>query len=103
MTVGDFLVAYLRKAGVRHVFGIPGDLALKLFFALGKTHDLEILTFSHEPRVGFAADGYARATGKIGVVCVPSGPPAPHLDHPLPPSLSHPLPLLLLPPHPPHQ
>src|ERR1700730_8893507 len=47
MTVGDFLVAYLRKAGVRHVFGIPGDLALKLFFALGKKDDLQ--NFSPPP------------------------------------------------------
>jgi len=31
MALGDFLVAYLRKIGVQHVFGIPGDLALKLF------------------------------------------------------------------------
>ena len=34
--MGDFLVAYLRKISVTHVFGIPGDLALKLFFALGR-------------------------------------------------------------------
>ena len=33
MSMGDFLVAYLRKISVTHVFGIPGDLALKLFFA----------------------------------------------------------------------
>ena len=36
MTLGDFVVAYLRKIGVTHVFGIPGDLALKLFFTLGR-------------------------------------------------------------------
>jgi thiamine pyrophosphate-dependent acetolactate synthase large subunit-like protein len=36
MSMGDFLVGYLRKIGVTHVFGIPGDLALKLFFALGR-------------------------------------------------------------------
>ena len=70
MTLGSFLVAYLRKIGVRQVFGIPGDLALKLFFALGRKHEIEILTLSHEPGVGFAADGYARATGKSGVICV---------------------------------
>ena len=73
MALGDFLVAYLRKIGVSHVFGIPGDLALKLFFALGRKHGLEIITLSHEPGVGFAADGYARATGKIGVICVTYG------------------------------
>src|SRR5208282_95448 len=53
MTLGDFLVAYLRKIGVTRVFGIPGDLALRLFFALGRKHRLEIVTFSHEPGVGF--------------------------------------------------
>ena len=58
MALGDFLVAYLRKTGVSHVFGIPGDLALKLFFALGRKHGLEIITLSHEPGVGFAADDY---------------------------------------------
>src|SRR5579884_3357420 len=73
MTLGDFLVAYLRKIGVRHVFGIPGDLALKLFFAFGRKQDLHVHTLSHEPGVGFAADGYARATGKIGVACVTYG------------------------------
>ena len=41
MALGDFLVAYLRKIGVSHVFGIPGDLALKLFFALGRKHGIE--------------------------------------------------------------
>src|ERR1700692_2684839 len=73
MSMGDFLVAYLHKIGTTHVFGIPGDLALKLFFALGRREGPQILTFSHEPGVGFAADGYARATGKIGVICVTYG------------------------------
>src|SRR5229473_1906288 len=96
MTVGDFLVAYLRKAGVRHVFGIPGDLALKLFFALGKKHDLEILTFSHEPGVGFAADGYARATGKIGVVCVTYGAGGHNMVNPVAGSFSERVPILVV-------
>ena len=61
MALGDFLVAYLRKIGTEHLFGIPGDLALKLFFSLGRKHGFQVHTFSHEPGVGFAADGYARA------------------------------------------
>ena len=64
MKLGDFLVAYLRKIGVPTFFGIPGDLALKLFFSLGRKHGFQVLTFSHEPGVGFAADGYARATAQ---------------------------------------
>ncbi len=95
MTLGEFLVAYLRKIGVRHVFGIPGDLALKLFFALGRRHDLEVLTLSHEPGVGFAADGYARATGTIGVVCVTYGAGGHNLVNPVAGSFSERVPLLI--------
>src|SRR5260370_38692961 len=95
MALGDFLVAYLRKLGVSHVFGIPGDLALKLFFALGRKHGLEIITLSHEPGVGFAADGYARATGKIGVICVPSGAGAHNMVNPVAGSFSERVPLLI--------
>ncbi|MGH7878815.1 MAG: thiamine pyrophosphate-binding protein, partial [Candidatus Binataceae bacterium] len=95
MTLGEFLVAYLRKIGVRHVFGIPGDLALKLFFALGRKHDLEILTLSHEPGVGFAADGYARATGTIGVICVTYGAGGHNMVNPVAGSFSERVPLLI--------
>src|SRR5208282_4020574 len=95
MTLGDFLVAYLRKIGVSHVFGIPGDLALRLFFALGRKHRLEIVTFSHEPGVGFAADGYARATGKIGVICVTYGAGGHNMVNPVAGSFSERVPLLI--------
>src|SRR5215472_7327285 len=95
MTLGDFLVTYLRRIGVRHVFGIPGDLALKLFFALGGKHGLQIHTFSHEPGVGFAADGYARATGKIGVVCVTYGAGGHNMVNPVAGSFSERVPLLV--------
>ncbi len=73
MALGDFVVAYLQKIGVRHLFGIPGDLVLKLFFRFGRERGFKILTLSHEPGVGFAADGYARATGRITPICVTYG------------------------------
>jgi len=73
MKLGDFLVSYLRRAGVEHVFGLPGDLVLGLFHRFGQSRGLEIVTFSHEPAVGFAADGYARSTRRLGVVCVTYG------------------------------
>ncbi len=95
MKMGDFLVAYLRKIGVQHVFGIPGDLALKLFFALGRKHGLKVLTFSHEPGVGFAADGYARATGRIGVICVTYGAGGHNMVNPVAGSFSERVPLLI--------
>jgi len=95
MALGDFLVAYLRKIGVQHVFGIPGDLALKLFFALGRRHGLEIITLSHEPGVGFAADGYARATGRIGVACVTYGAGGHNMVNPVAGSFSERVPILI--------
>jgi TPP-dependent 2-oxoacid decarboxylase len=96
MTLGDFLVDYLRKIGTTHVFGIPGDLALKLFFALGKRRIFEMVTFSHEPGVGFAADGYARASGKIGVVCVTYGAGGHNMVNPVAGSFSERVPILVL-------
>ncbi len=95
MALGDFLVAYLRKIGVSHVFGIPGDLALKLFFTLGHRHGLEMITLSHEPGVGFAADGYARATGRIGVVCVTYGAGGHNMVNPVAGSFSERVPILI--------
>ena len=95
MALGDFLVAYLRKIGVSHVFGIPGDLALKLFFALGRKHGMKIITLSHEPGVGFAADGYARATGKIGVICVTYGAGGHNMVNPVAGSFSERVPILI--------
>src|SRR5579871_6206644 len=95
MSMGDFLVAYLHKIGVTHVFGIPGDLALKLFFALGRREGPKIITLSHEPGVGFAADGYARATGKIGVICVTYGAGGHNTVNPVAGSFSERVPLLI--------
>ncbi len=95
MILGDFVVAYLRKIGVSHVFGIPGDLALKLFFAMGRKHGLKMHTLSHEPGVGFAADGYARATGKIGVVCVTYGAGGHNMVNPVAGSFSERVPVLV--------
>src|SRR5215475_179683 len=88
MALGDFLVAYLRKIGVTHLFGIPGDLVLRLF--------LRVVTLSHEPGVGFAADGYARATGRIGVVCVTYGAGGHNMVNPVAGSFSERVPILVL-------
>ncbi len=73
MQLGDFLVAYLRKLGVSHLFGIPGDLVIQLFMKFGKPQGMKVITFSHEPGAGFAVDGYARGTGELGVLCVTYG------------------------------
>ena len=94
--MGDFLVAYFHRIGVAHIFGIPGDLALKLFFSLGRPRGIDMVTLSHEPAVGFAADAYARATDKIGVACVTYGAGGHNMVNPVAGSFSERVPLLVL-------
>jgi indolepyruvate decarboxylase len=96
MRLGDFLVAYLRRAGVRHIFGLPGDLVLGLFQRFGRSRDLEIVTFSHEPSVGFAADGYARSTRRLGVVCVTYGAGGHNVVNPVAGAYAEQVPLLVV-------
>lgn len=67
-TIGEFLFSYLHSKGVTHAFGIPGDFALPTFRWLDRS-PIELITMTHEPSVGFAADGYARMKG-LGVACV---------------------------------
>ncbi len=68
LTVGSFLFDYLYQQGVTHAFGIPGDFALPTFRWLDRS-PVELITLTHEPSVGFAADGYARVNG-LGVAVV---------------------------------
>ena len=96
MPLGDFLVAYLRQLGVTHLFGIPGDLVMRLFLRFGRPRGLHIVTMSHEPGVGFAADGYARATGRIGVVCVTYGAGGHNMVNPVAGSFAERVPVLVI-------
>jgi len=67
-TVGSFLFDYLYNQGVHQAFGLPGDFALPTIRWL-QNSKIELLTMTHEPSVGFAADAYARVHG-LGVACV---------------------------------
>ncbi len=67
-TVGSFLFDYLYNQGVEHAFGIPGDFVLPTIRWL-EDSKIELLTMTHEPSVGFAADGYARIRG-LGVAVI---------------------------------
>ncbi len=64
----------LRDEGVEYVFGYPGGAALHIYDALYKQEDVKHILVRHEQGATHAADGYARATGKPGVVLVTSGP-----------------------------
>ena len=66
----------LKDEGVKHLFGYPGGAVLHIYDALYKQNDVEHILVRHEQGATHAADGYARATGKPGVVVVTSGPGA---------------------------
>jgi len=72
----DILVQFLKDEGVEYVFGYPGGAVLHIYDALFKQEDVRHILVRHEQGATHAADGYARATGKPGVVLVTSGPGA---------------------------
>ena len=80
LTGSEILVECLKEQGVDTVFGYPGGAILNIYDALYK-HSGEIrhILTSHEQGAAHAADGYARATGKVGVCMATSGPGATNL------------------------
>lgn len=80
LTGAEIVVACLKEQGVDTVFGYPGGAILNIYDALYQHRDeiTHILT-SHEQGASHAADGYARATGKVGVCLATSGPGATNL------------------------
>ena len=80
LTGAEIVIECLKEQGVDTVFGYPGGAILNVYDALYKHNDeiTHILT-SHEQGASHAADGYARATGKVGVCLATSGPGATNL------------------------
>jgi acetolactate synthase-1/2/3 large subunit len=76
LTGAEIVVRCLKDEGVKHVFGYPGGAVLHIYDALFKQDDVEHILVRHEQGATHAADGYARSTGKAGVVLVTSGPGA---------------------------
>ncbi len=72
----DIVVRFLKDEGVEYIFGYPGGAVLHLYDAIFKQDDVRHILVRHEQGATHAADGYARATGKPGVVLVTSGPGA---------------------------
>ncbi|WP_374090256.1 acetolactate synthase 3 large subunit [Methylomicrobium lacus] len=72
----QILVQSLKDEGVEYIFGYPGGAVLHLYDALFQQQDIKHILVRHEQGATHAADGYARATGKPGVVLVTSGPGA---------------------------
>ncbi len=72
----SMIVRSLIDEGVKHIFGYPGGSVLDIYDALHEKSDIDHILVRHEQAAVHMADGYARATGKVGVVLVTSGPGA---------------------------
>mgnify|MGYP000872069010 CR=1 FL=1 len=75
----ELFVKALKAEGVDTLFAYPGGQAVDLFDALYDEHEIEMILPRHEQALIHAADGYARATGKVGVCMATSGPGATNL------------------------
>lgn len=76
ITGSEILIESLKREGVKHIFGYPGGVVLGIFDFLYDDKDIQLILTRHEQGAVHAADGYARSTGKPGVVLVTSGPGA---------------------------
>lgn len=79
MTGAELLLKTLTELGVDTIFGFPGGSALPIYDALYSYKKIRHIRTVHEQGAAHAADGYARATGKVGVVLSTSGPGATNL------------------------
>ena len=78
MTGAQILIKCLKREGVEVIFGYPGGQVLPIFDEIYDM-DIKFILTRHEQGAAHAADGYARATGKVGVCIATSGPGATNL------------------------
>ena len=95
MTGGAILHEMLRRLDVQHVFGYPGGAILPTFDAIYNSKEFNFILPRHEQGAGHMAEGYARASGRPGVVLVTSGPGATNVITPLQDALSDGTPMVV--------
>src|ERR1700741_4000172 len=78
MSGAKILLECLSREGVDVIFGYPGGVTLPLYDAM-YDHPIRHVLVRHEQNAAFAAQGYSRSTGKVGVCCATSGPGATNL------------------------
>ena len=76
MKASDYVIDYLVKQGVHHVFQVIGGAIAHLVDSTIDCKDMFCVTMHHEQGAAFAAEGYARCNGKLGVAMATSGPGA---------------------------
>ena len=79
LTGAEVMVKCLEEEGVSTIFGYPGGAILPFYNALRDEKNIKHVLTAHEQGAAHAADGYARASGKVGVCCATSGPGATNL------------------------
>src|SRR3954463_11495281 len=96
LTGAEMVVRALKDQGVSHIFGYPGGAVLPIYDALFKVEGITHVLVRHEQGAAHAAEGYARSTGKPGVVLVTSGPGATNAVTGLTDALMDSIPLVVL-------
>jgi acetolactate synthase-1/2/3 large subunit len=76
MTGAKILLECLKREEVKHIFGYPGGVVLDIYDELTRCPEIKHILVRHEQAAAHAADGYARASSKVGVALVTSGPGA---------------------------
>ena len=74
LTGAEIFLESLKREGVKTIFGIPGGVVLKIFDVMHQQNDIKLILTRHEQGAGHMAEGYAKATGKPGVILITSGP-----------------------------
>src|SRR5438270_3197441 len=95
-TGAEATIATLRAHGVDTIFGIPGVHTLPLYDALRAGPGLRHVLARHEQGAGFMADGYARVSGRVGVVCTITGPGVTNVATPVANAYADSVPVLVI-------
>ena len=96
MTGAEMVIQALKDQGVKHIFGYPGGAVLPIYDEIIQQEDMDHILVRHEQGAGHAAEGYARSTGKPGVVLVTSGPGATNMVTALTDALLDSIPLVCI-------
>ena len=96
MTGAEMVMRALADQGVEHIFGYPGGAVLPIYDELFQQEKVKHILVRHEQGAGHAAEGYARSTGKPGVVLVTSGPGATNMVTPLTDAMMDSIPLVCI-------
>ncbi|KAK0382995.1 hypothetical protein NLU13_8911 [Sarocladium strictum] len=94
-TGGEIFHEMMLRQGVKHIFGYPGGAILPVFDAIYNSKHFDFILPRHEQGAGHMAEGYARASGKPGVVLVTSGPGATNVITPMQDALSDGTPMVV--------